>query len=251
MDQHGCASTSSSLVSVWTLSQSGGPSHATGPVQFGYFVNWGIYARKYFPWDVPVQSLTHILYSFADVRPETGEVFLTDAWADEQIRFTDPSLAPTLQATHAGPIDTWNDDPEAGPQLFGTFKRFNYLKQANRHLKLLLSIGGWTFSSHFWPTLSNPQNRDTFATSAVQLLEDYGLDGIDSTFLLFLSSTPFFSWSALLALNQRCIATVGGGTDLYGLCVVVFVVEQSTGNTPTTRSKPLRTFNSWVPYAPS
>lgn len=165
----------------------------TGPVQFGYFVNWGIYARKFFPWDVPVHSLTHILYSFADVRPDSGEVFLTDAWADEQIRFTDPSLAPTLEANHAGPLDNWNDDPAAGPQLFGTFKRFAYMKQANRHLKLLLSIGGWTFSPHFWPTLSSPQNRDNFARSAVQLLEDYGLDGIDSTFIFSLSLSFSFS----------------------------------------------------------
>lgn len=38
--------------------------------------------------------------------------------------------------------------------------------------------GGWTFSSNF-ANLLNPSHRQTFARSAVQLLEDYGLDGLD------------------------------------------------------------------------
>ena len=127
---------------------------------------------------IPAKDLTHILYAFANIKEDTGgnnnstsmpnslihmfpEVFLSDLWADQDIHY---------------PGDSWND---VGTNLYGNFKQIYLLKKQNRHLKLMLSIGGWTYSRAFHPVVINPTLRETFVKSSIALLENYGLDGLD------------------------------------------------------------------------
>jgi chitinase len=136
---------------------------STGYRAVSYFGNWDIYGRNVQPSDVPTDLLTHVIYSFANVKKDTGEVFLSDTYADLEKHY---------------PSDSWNDK---GKNAYGCIKQFYLLKQQHRKMKVMMSIGGWTYAHEgkVFASIAKPSWISTFAKSSVQLMKDLGLDGLD------------------------------------------------------------------------
>ncbi|EGN94371.1 glycoside hydrolase family 18 protein [Serpula lacrymans var. lacrymans S7.3] len=180
---------------------------ANSHVQAAYFTNWGIYGANFQPTNITPSDLTHILYAFADVSSSTGTISLTDSYADEQKHY---------------PGDSWS---EAGNNLYGCLKQLYLLKLANRNLKVLLSIGGWTYSQagHF-SFVTDATSRATFVSSAVQLIKDYGFDGIDLDFEYPSNSAEGQGFADLLTALRTAFSqleTSNGDTVPYELTAAV------------------------------
>lgn len=138
------------------------PRKPQDKIILSYFADWGVYARKFFPWDIPADKLTHINFSFVNPTP-SGELAFHDTWSGLDKRYPERG-------------DSWNDPPG---HVYGNIKHLFELKKRNRHLKILLSIGGWTLSKHFPSILADPTKRSTLVKSSINFMLQHGFDGLD------------------------------------------------------------------------
>ncbi|KAF3922516.1 Chitotriosidase-1 [Dactylellina cionopaga] len=157
-----------------------------------------IYARKFRVQDLVPELFTHILYAFATIDGETGEVKLTDPWADTQIHYEG---------------DSWNDN---GRNMYGCLNQLWKLKQRHRKLKILLSIGGWTYSQagYFARGYNSIKKRENFAISAISLVKTLGLDGLDLDWEYPRSPEEAADYVDVLARCRRHLDSLGVGYEL-------------------------------------
>ncbi len=118
----------------------GSPSETStdkGPVVMAYYVP----ERDYQPTKIPVEKLTHIIYSFTHV-------------IDGEMKFRRPE--------------------EAGPKL----RQLVEQKSRNPDLKVMIACGGWG-ADGFSDMALTAESRQKFIQSAFEFIQEYQLDGLD------------------------------------------------------------------------
>ncbi|MFD5869749.1 glycoside hydrolase family 18 protein [Streptomyces sp. NPDC060322] len=160
------------LAPAATAGPAGPTGHDRGPGHHdrayrtvGYFTQWGVYGRDFQVKDLETsgtaEKLTHINYAFGNVSAEgrcfTGNVpGEADAWAD---------YARPLDA--AGSVDGVADtDTQA---LAGNFNQLRELKAAHPGLKVMISLGGWSWSTHFSDAARTAASRKALVSSCIDL----------------------------------------------------------------------------------
>jgi chitinase len=98
-------------------------------------------------------------------------------WRDPDIENIDASKLTHINYAFANVMDNRVvlQMPYDAPNLV----RLNALKNKNPDLKILVSVGGWTWSGNFSDAALTPESRRQFAESAADLIREHNLDGID------------------------------------------------------------------------
>ncbi|MFJ3087434.1 glycoside hydrolase family 18 protein [Streptomyces sp. NPDC086838] len=141
--------------------------HGSAPEykRVGYFTQWGVYGRDFQVKDLETSGtaarLTHVNYSFGNVSAD-GKCFTgnvpgeADAWAD----YVRPLDA-------AGSVDGVADTDDQA--LAGNFNQLRELKAAHPGLKVMISLGGWSWSTHFSDAARTAASRKALVASCIDL----------------------------------------------------------------------------------
>lgn len=122
-----------------------------------YYPNWRIY-RNQTPASLNYDVISHVFYAFAWVKPD-GTVYLSDEWADAQIQVP---------------------GAEGIPETTGCLNSFAAIKRRYNRLRVVLSVGGGGKGSEPFAEVARHQpSRDRFAQTALGIVQQFGIDGID------------------------------------------------------------------------
>ena len=175
------------------------PNGTTDKRVVTYFEEWGIYSRDVNLSDVDGQSMTHMNYSFFDVKAD-GSITLFDEFAALQKRFSEAdqvsrtfsssayaAMAPELidiyensgryTTSQNGEAITVTSVPVGwngvGTNDAGNFVQLRRFKELNPEVNLGFALGGWTLSDEFSTAYATQEGRDKFVSETVRIFETY------------------------------------------------------------------------------
>ncbi|MBT2387851.1 glycoside hydrolase [Streptomyces sp. ISL-1] len=149
---------------------------SVGGVKIAYYDQWSVYGNAFYPKHLDTRGIAAKLdvvnYSFGNIHPTELTCFEAnkaagddanpnagdgagDSYADYQKSF---GAADSVD----GVADTWNQP------IVGVFNQFKELKAKHPHLKINISLGGWTYSKYFHDAAKTDASRRKLVASCVK-----------------------------------------------------------------------------------
>ena len=128
-----------------------------------YYGEWSIYAgqHNFYPSKMNPKLISHLNFAFLDM-DANGDLVLCDEYADFQIT-TLPEL----------------DGINYGAPYAGVLGAIAILRIKNPHVKIGISVGGWTRSGDFPAVAADETKRKNFAKNIVKFIDYLGYDFVD------------------------------------------------------------------------
>jgi chitinase len=149
----------------WEVNQS--PS-----VVGAYYPEWAVYGRQFPVERIPFSSLTHLMYAFLPI-----------CGPNESLKALNPNGHALLQQECQGKQNyevTIHDTWAALGSVHNNYGKLQKYKQQYPHLKVLISIGGWSLSDPFHELVKTKETRAIFIHSVVRFLQQHSFfDGVD------------------------------------------------------------------------
>ncbi len=125
-----------------------------------YYGDWSIWGGQgnHYPTTLPVENYTHLNFAFLDFD------------SNGNLMFTDPDAA---LVAPVGMNVTW------GGANAGILSAFQDLRARNPHLRIGVSVGGWSKSGDFSAVAANPTTRAKFVKNLVEFVRLNNMDYLD------------------------------------------------------------------------
>src|SRR3954451_4680659 len=178
----GIAATVLAAAAAWStaalITVSAQAATTSGGVKFAYFTQWGIYANAFYPKNADTEGIAgkidFMQYAFENIDPANLTCFEADSAASQDENnpnagdgagdsFADYGKSYGADISVDGVADTFNQP------IVGNFNQLKKLKARYPNLKIMLSLGGWTYSKYFSDVAASDASRKKFVGSCVDM----------------------------------------------------------------------------------
>jgi chitinase len=173
-DQDGNTSALSSSVTATTASAVAIPYQ-----HVAYYDQWSIYGNAFYPHNVDANGmagkLTTMIYDFENIDPVNLTCFETIKAADSTNE-SDPNAGDgagdafaDYQKSYTSDISVDGTSDSYSEPLKGTMNQLRELKAKYPKLRIVVSLGGWTYSKYFSDVAATAASRTKFVSSCIDM----------------------------------------------------------------------------------